>query len=122
MRRARVYDCLGRAGADVEPALPHFLYSVDQVVSPLTLLDEPPDADLERLPDKARVIDAGEEDHGTSRGNTGDLPRRFHTVEHGHGDVQHRNVGPVALHGVHRGPTVRFIRDDLEPAPLQQRL
>src|SRR4051812_16764457 len=37
-RRASVYDCLGCAGADVQPAAPHFLYSVDQVVRSLAFL------------------------------------------------------------------------------------
>src|SRR5438105_1941381 len=67
-RRASVYDCLRCARADVQATAPHFLYSVDQVVRSLALLDEAPYAHLERFTHETRVVDAREQDDGTGGG------------------------------------------------------
>src|SRR5437879_5320245 len=120
LRRARVHDCLGRTGADVEPATAYFLYSLYQVVCALTLLDKPPHPDLESLPHEAGVVDAGEQDHGTCRGDAGDLAGGVDAIEHGHGHVQNGDVGSESLYRIDGGAPIGEGSDDLQAAALQQ--
>src|SRR6266550_3000262 len=120
LRGARVHDCLGGTGADVEPATAYFLYSVYQVVGALTLLDKPPHPDLESLPHEAGVVDAGEQDHGTCGGDARDLARGVDAIEHRHGDVQNGDVGGESLHRIDRGAPIGEVGDDLQAAALQQ--
>ena len=93
---------------------------VREIVAALALLDEAPHAHLQRLFDEAGVVHAGKEDHRTGGGDAGDLTGGVHTVEHGHGDVQHRHVGHKALHGGYGGTAVRLIGHNLESPLLQQ--
>ncbi|PYP12792.1 MAG: hypothetical protein DMD54_17915 [Gemmatimonadetes bacterium] len=95
---------------------------MNQVVGTLALLDESPHADLQRLAYKARVVETGEQDHGTGRRDARDLPRGIHAVEHRHGHVQDRDIGRETLDGVHRRLAVGLVGHDFQAATLQQLL
>src|SRR5881394_4501327 len=86
---------------------------------PPDFLNETAHADLERFLDEARVFDTREQDDGTLGFEPRDFARGFDATHDRHGDVQHRNIGGVALDRVNRGAAVRLVRYDLKATALQ---